>query len=61
MNKIKLARMERKIPQRELARRTKLGQSLISKLENDKLFPGPDMAERLGKALSVPGDWIMAK
>lgn len=61
MNKIKLARMERRIPQRELAQRTKLGQSLISKLENDKLFPGPEMAERLGRALNVPADWILAK
>lgn len=61
MNKIKLARMERGIRQRELAKQTRLGQSLISKLENDKLFPGPEIAERIGKALHVPADWILEK
>lgn len=47
------ARIERKITQRELARRMKTTQSVISRLEQAKTTPSLSFLKRLAKALNA--------
>lgn len=61
MTNLKRARLEREIRQKDLARKAKIRQPLLSELESGKLRPGPAIAERLAAALNVPADWIMSR
>ena len=49
--KLRRARLERTLPQRELARRVGLPQSHISKIENGRVDPGLSTAIELARAL----------
>ena len=52
-DQLKRARVERTLPQRELARRVGLPQSHISKIENGHVDPGLSTAIELARALGL--------
>jgi len=55
---LKRARFERGLQQRELSRRARIRQPLLSEFESGKLIPGPELKIRLAKVLRVPLDWL---
>jgi len=58
---LKRTRVERGMKQRELSRRAKIRQPLLSEIENGKILPGPEMRVRLARVLRVPEDWLFSR
>lgn len=58
LSRLKRARLERGLKQLAVAKRANIRQPLLSDFEAGKLIPGPEMQERLAKALNVPVDWL---
>jgi transcriptional regulator with XRE-family HTH domain len=58
--KIKLARTAKGMRLRELAERTELSESLLSKLENDKAIPSLSSLHRIAAALDTNVSWFFS-
>ena len=58
--KIKVARMAKGMRLRELAERTDLSESLLSKLENDKAIPSLSSLHRIAAALDTNVSWFFS-
>ena len=57
--RLKIARIERGISQRQLAQQTGLRQSHLSMIENDKHDPSATMVRTLARALGVTTDYLL--
>jgi len=55
---LRRARIERGLKQKELSRRARIRQPLLSEFESGKLIPGPEMRTRLARALKLPEGWL---
>lgn len=58
---LRAVRNQRHLTQRELARRARVPRTYISRIENDKLLPGPLMLQRIADALEVPFHSLSSK
>jgi len=52
--KLRQARQLAGLSQRELGRKCRLSQGMISAFETARLIPGPELLRRLSEALGVP-------
>jgi transcriptional regulator with XRE-family HTH domain len=57
--RLKIARIERRISQRQLARQTGLRQSHLSMIENDKHDPSATIVRILAGALKVTAGYLL--
>lgn len=61
MNRLRQARRIMGFSQRELAKRSRLTQPMISNFERGWLRPGPEIQRRLADALDLPVSSIFAQ
>ena len=57
-NRLRQARQIMGLTQRELGRRCRLTQGMISAFETGRLIPGPEFLRRLAEGLNLPADVI---
>jgi transcriptional regulator with XRE-family HTH domain len=57
-NRLREIRFQRNLPQIQLALKTKIHFSTLSRIEHGYIKPTPEQKKKLAKALNVDEDWL---